>query len=195
MITSVRLQSLLSFRSELDRITAKPYLLTGHSWLDDTVGLVVWTAAEMAVTLICIGIPASRSLCKYFRARLMSEYSSDYKKTAEHVYGLRTIGGGSREQRGSRQINAHVNTDIDVEEHTDAPRRSVTTGRTVGLTSSCTTISHISGPERKPQQGLYTQSDEEILLGSAWGGGRGGSSPPTLDRRIRITEELRITRS
>lgn len=149
----------------------------------------------MAVTLICIGIPASRSLCKYFRARLVSEYSSDYRKIAEHVYGLRTIGGGSRGQHGSRRISANANINTDVEHGVDVPRRTAITGRAVGLTGPYNTMAHISGPERKPQQVLYSQSDEEILLELNRGGGRSGPSPVMPDRQIRITEEFHVTTS
>ena len=146
----------------------------------------MWTAAEMAVTLVCIGIPASRSLCKYFRARLVSEYSNDYRKTAEYVYGLRTIGGGSRAQRRSRPISANVNVRVN------------TTANDSWVVESDERPIAIASPDGKPQRSFYTQSDEEILLESPRAGGRVGaplSTLPAPDRGIRITEEIRVTRS
>ena len=140
----------------------------------------------MAVTLVCIGIPASRSLCKYFRARLVSEYSNDYRKTAEYVYGLRTIGGGSRVQRRSRPISANVNVPVD------------TTANDIWIGDSDERRLEIASPDGEPQRSFYTQSDEEILLEAPRAGSRVGPSLPTLptpDRRMRMIEEARVTRS
>ncbi|KAK7751401.1 hypothetical protein SLS62_006657 [Diatrype stigma] len=76
---------------------------------EETVGLIVWTAAEMAVTLFCIGIPASRSLCKQFRDRLVSEHNSDYKKKVQQLYGLRRTSGS--QGQGARRLEEGDNID------------------------------------------------------------------------------------
>lgn len=67
----------------------------------DTVGLIVWSAAEMGVTLICIGIPVCRPLYKRLYRRFRSQVtgSSGYLKQSEQSrdqpgFALRTIGGG-----------------------------------------------------------------------------------------------------
>lgn len=78
---------------------------------DDTVGLIVWSAAEIAVTMICIGIPVCRPLYKRWLEKL-STYrsrsgtaSSGYQRQQHKDqngegsdgprYGLRTFGGGT----------------------------------------------------------------------------------------------------
>ncbi len=153
--------------------------------IEDTLGLVVWTAAEMAVTLVCIGIPASRSLCKRFRDRLVSEYSSEYRKKAQQVYALRSIGGSQRQRRPD-EGNGDINT--------LAPPAATAAVRTIGLGGPYT-MSSITGPNRVAVQG-YDRSDEEVLLESPGRGGQHRAPPPaTLGTGIIITEEFRVTRT
>lgn len=70
---------------------------------EDSVGLIVWSSAEMAITLICIGIPVCRPLYKRAFRRIFGETSSSagYRKQSNNHDGgasnsvpLRTIGGG-----------------------------------------------------------------------------------------------------
>ncbi|KAK4034169.1 hypothetical protein C8A01DRAFT_18968, partial [Parachaetomium inaequale] len=69
---------------------------------EDSVGLIVWSSAEMAITLICIGIPVCRPLYKRAFRRIFGETSSaGYHKQSGDRGGnesnsvpLRTIGGG-----------------------------------------------------------------------------------------------------
>lgn len=68
-------------------------------YLRDSVGLIVWSSAEMAVTLICIGIPVCRPLYKRVFQRILGETSSAgyHKQSAGNdssSLALRTIGGG-----------------------------------------------------------------------------------------------------
>lgn len=77
--------------------TDSPLTLT-----ETTVPLIVWSAAEIAVTLICIGIPVLRPLYKriYLRFRTQSAHSSRYLKQSDRSrgeqpgYALHTIGRG-----------------------------------------------------------------------------------------------------
>jgi hypothetical protein len=75
---------------------------------DDTVGLIVWSAAEIAVTMICIGIPVCRPLYKCWLEKLFGTFrstrsASGYRKQQQQGksggsgqrYGLRTFGGGT----------------------------------------------------------------------------------------------------
>lgn len=73
---------------------------------EDTVGLIVWSAAEISVTMVCIGIPVCRPLYKNFLNKLTSSFNSTgYKKHNTPSgsalprntggRGLRTIGGGT----------------------------------------------------------------------------------------------------
>ncbi|KAF4774681.1 hypothetical protein HER10_EVM0002379 [Colletotrichum scovillei] len=69
-----------------------------ENYLRDSVGLIVWSAAEMAITMICVGIPVCRPLYKRLFYRFTSENaSSGYQKQNEERSSsvpLRTIGGG-----------------------------------------------------------------------------------------------------
>ena len=81
--------------------------------LEDTVGLIIWSAVEMAVTMVCIGIPILRPLYR----RVIHGYGYDsgnasgqkYQKhsegNSEHPqpgYELETIGRISNKPRGAR---------------------------------------------------------------------------------------------
>ncbi|KAF0315790.1 integral membrane protein pth11 [Colletotrichum asianum] len=70
--------------------------LSSSDYLKDTVGLIVWSAAEIAVTMICIGIPVCRPLYKQYLDRLTSSDTGQYHERSHGgSYGLRTFGGTS----------------------------------------------------------------------------------------------------
>ncbi|KAF5543084.1 integral membrane protein pth11 [Fusarium napiforme] len=59
----------------------------------DPVGLIVWSAAEMTVTMICIGIPVCRPLYKKYFSKWSSRNSSKYQQNSGASFPLQTIGG------------------------------------------------------------------------------------------------------
>ncbi|KAK4096346.1 hypothetical protein N658DRAFT_511291 [Parathielavia hyrcaniae] len=98
---------LIAAAAGIKRTTEVEGLYTAN-YLKDSVGLIVWSSAEMAVTLICIGIPVCRPLYKRAFRLLLGEISSSsqgYQKQSAGPDGngnnsrslsvpLRTIGGG-----------------------------------------------------------------------------------------------------
>jgi len=59
------------------------------------MGLIVWTAAEITVTMVCIGIPVCRPLYKKYFRKWTTRNSSNYPEhNSGASYPLRTIGGG-----------------------------------------------------------------------------------------------------
>ncbi|KAK3303642.1 uncharacterized protein B0T15DRAFT_402521 [Chaetomium strumarium] len=100
---------LVAAAAGIKRTTEVEGLYTSN-YLKDSVGLIVWSSAEMAVTLICIGIPVCRPLYKRAFRRLFgaSSYynnSGGYQKQSNshqpqqnnnnsNSVPLRTIGGG-----------------------------------------------------------------------------------------------------
>ncbi|KAH6640342.1 hypothetical protein F5144DRAFT_91105 [Chaetomium tenue] len=93
---------LIAAAAGIKRTTEVEGLYTPN-YLKDSVGLIVWSAAEMSITLICIGIPVCRPLYKRAFRRLFGETSSaGYQKQSGDGGGdnqsnsvpLRTIGGG-----------------------------------------------------------------------------------------------------
>ncbi|KAF4446713.1 hypothetical protein F53441_9646 [Fusarium austroafricanum] len=63
----------------------------------DPVGLIVWSAAEMTVTMICIGIPVCRPLYKKYFSKWSSGDSSKYlEQRSGGSYPLQTIGGSMK---------------------------------------------------------------------------------------------------
>ena len=88
------------------------YADSSRRLVGDTVGLIVWSSAEMGVTLICIGIPVCRPLYKriYRRFRSQATGSSGYLKQTDPSrdqpgFALHTIGGGVLEPQGRLQGN------------------------------------------------------------------------------------------
>ncbi|KAF5007139.1 hypothetical protein FDECE_6525 [Fusarium decemcellulare] len=70
--------------------------LSSANYLKDTVGLIVWSAAEIAVTMICIGIPVCRPLYKKYLDKWTSRDASNYREQSEGgTYPLRTFGGST----------------------------------------------------------------------------------------------------
>lgn len=59
------------------------------------MGLIVWTAVEITVTMVCIGIPVCRPLYKKYFRKWTTRNSSNYPEhNSGASYPLRTIGGG-----------------------------------------------------------------------------------------------------
>ncbi|KAK0744867.1 hypothetical protein B0T21DRAFT_380984 [Apiosordaria backusii] len=102
--------------------------LSSENYLKDTVGLIVWSAAEIAITMICIGVPVVRPLYKGFLDKLTSRGSrggtSGYQKQTPNGprYGLKTI-GGSTMPRGSRWDTDATDTEVDDEQAKAAKER------------------------------------------------------------------------
>ncbi|KAK4120104.1 hypothetical protein N657DRAFT_580427 [Parathielavia appendiculata] len=92
---------LIAAAAGIKRTTEVEGLYTAN-YLKDSVGLIVWSSAEMAITLICIGIPVCRPLYRRAFRLLLGEISSSaegYQKQSagpdgSHSLPLRTIGGG-----------------------------------------------------------------------------------------------------
>lgn len=94
---------------------------------ETTLPLIVWSAAEMAITLVCIGIPVLRPLYKrmYLRFRRQSAHSSEYLQQLDRSkeqpgFALQTIGGGpldkemsNLERRNSTRPTSVMNNNTD----------------------------------------------------------------------------------
>lgn len=88
---------------------------------EETVGLIVWSAAEIAVTMVCIGIPVCRPLYKRWLEKFASNLSgtnSGYKKHGSSSrgprYGLRTIGGSTMPGATQWYVHSRVDSPLDV---------------------------------------------------------------------------------
>ncbi|KAJ4409992.1 hypothetical protein N0V85_004023 [Neurospora sp. IMI 360204] len=97
----------------IKRTMQVPSLSSSNNYSRDTVGLIVWSSAEIAITMICIGIPVCRPLYKSFFNKIISSRngtSRGYQKQSGgggatgHV-GLRTIGGGAIPGRSGNDSN------------------------------------------------------------------------------------------
>ncbi|KAK3391828.1 hypothetical protein B0T20DRAFT_361436 [Sordaria brevicollis] len=91
---------LITAAAGIKRMTEVEGLYTSD-YLKTTVPLIAWSAAEIAITLICIGIPVLRPLYKriYQKFRTQSTRSTGYLKQSNRSrdqpgYALHTIGGG-----------------------------------------------------------------------------------------------------
>ncbi|KAK6212556.1 hypothetical protein LQW54_005141 [Pestalotiopsis sp. IQ-011] len=64
--------------------------LSSADYLKATVGLIVWSAAEISVTMICIGIPICRPLYRTFLEKLTSQLSGGGGSNAAPGGNLKT---------------------------------------------------------------------------------------------------------
>lgn len=75
---------------------------------EDTVGLIIWSAAEIAVTMVCIGIAICRPLYKNVLDTIISKGSSGYGRHNEEPppLALHTIGGSAMPYIGTGDMSA-----------------------------------------------------------------------------------------
>ena len=103
--------------SEIPNLMTQNYLSKSHAYglsklpatltpfaTEDSVGIIVWSAAEMCVTMVCIGIPVCRPLYKDYIDKLTSRDTSKYKGLSGNAgMPLRTIGGSEQYPGGHSQ--------------------------------------------------------------------------------------------
>lgn len=82
------------------RATKLPALWSDN-YLKEGVGIIVWTAAEMTVTMVCIGIPVCRPLYKHwvdrwFFSNISSRPGNNDKFGKHESYMATTTAGGSQ---------------------------------------------------------------------------------------------------
>ncbi|KAF4457691.1 hypothetical protein F53441_421 [Fusarium austroafricanum] len=125
--------------------------LSSSNYPKDTVGLIVWSAAEIAVTMICIGIPICRPLYKRYLDKWTSRDGSKYREhSAGGSYPLQTIGGSTLNPNTPDKNNS-MSEDYDKEKHE----------RRIGVKGPFTkTKIYSKGIDRLRDD---NQSDEEIL--------------------------------
>ncbi|CAJ2501281.1 Uu.00g041340.m01.CDS01 [Anthostomella pinea] len=94
----------------IKRTLELPELEGFSNYLDDTVGLFIWSAAETAVTMICIGIPLCRPLCRNFLDRFILPDNRGFSRHGAKPYALYSIGGRTLhphcQSRGGRSREA-----------------------------------------------------------------------------------------
>ncbi|CAM1502522.1 Fc.00g045060.m01.CDS01 [Cosmosporella sp. VM-42] len=134
------------------------------NYTEDTVGLIIWSAAEMAVTLVCVGIPVLRPL--YRRVRHGSNFSSEgyYKKQSDGNY------------EGSYDLNSMPKSKGGVEvNHRGFPNADPKLG--------------IRGPSTITRIAGDNQSDESIL-GTEYR--NNAVVDPRDSGRIQVKEDVRV---
>ncbi|KAH8744675.1 hypothetical protein F5883DRAFT_439693 [Diaporthe sp. PMI_573] len=150
-----------------------------------TVGLIIWSAAEIAVTMICIAVPVCRPLYNRFLDRFTSRGTGSYERQVGSSQGpgfaLHTFGGSTMLPRGGQgpRVSGKRRT-----------TPSVGSGELLSLgeqkMGSTSTYAVAMGTRREDNH-----SDEEIL------GSERNSSPTNRPEAngIRVTEEVKVTRS
>lgn len=146
--------------------------LSSPNYLKDTVGLIVWSAAEIAVTMICIGIPVCRPLYKSYIDRLTSHISSGYKRQDEEGLAMHTIGGSAMKAPHKQDQEGGPSTVL-----------PYITGFSKPSTRSYATATGGNKEERSDQS-------EENLLGLPV-----RVQQDEQSKQIRVTEEYQVTRS
>ncbi|KAJ4253311.1 hypothetical protein NW762_010466 [Fusarium torreyae] len=149
--------------------------LSSPNYTKDTVGLIVWSAAEIAVTMICIGIPVCRPLYKKYIEKWTSRDGSKYRERSGS-YPLQTIGGSNMNPRP-------VNKDDDMSDADESIRE---TERKLGMAGPFTKTRVYSKTGERVRDD--NQSDEEILGPEFRRNQR--EDIESQDRGIRVTYEV-----
>ncbi|KAH6647736.1 hypothetical protein BKA67DRAFT_539582 [Truncatella angustata] len=155
--------------------------LSSPNYLKDTVGLIVWSTAEIAVTMICIGIPICRPLYKTFLETLSSRLSSHGLSTNSknhnsrsrrhsRVYAMHTFAAVDTNE--SNKQFGHALSTRDLEEDRDMSNETIRAGR------------------RASDEG----SDEGVLRSTAERSDISGHGD-FYGKGIRVTEEYQVTSS
>ncbi|KAK8045532.1 hypothetical protein PG993_005556, partial [Apiospora rasikravindrae] len=142
--------------------------LASQNYSKDTVGLIVWSAAEIAVTMICIGIPVCRPLYKRFLTQLTSRDRSRYKRRDEDqdAFAMHTFGGstlkprdGSTPESSSPAANGDVDDLKKVAVRGSFNRPYITSGRAAADNDSEESILGRSSPV---QHGIMVTEEYEV---------------------------------
>ncbi|KAK4033041.1 hypothetical protein C8A01DRAFT_40508 [Parachaetomium inaequale] len=152
--------------------------LSSANYLNDTVGLIVWSAAEIAVTMICIGIPICRPLYKHWLDRLLGYASGagsgGYQKqkgqqqqqggrsgdnsSRQRGYGLRTFGGGTMPGTSSSRWRPETTTNEGADSSSDVVSESDGKG-----TTAATGVPGTGGRNKNQKQ--HGKGAGEVKLG------------------------------
>jgi hypothetical protein len=149
------------------------------------VGLIVWSAAEISVTMICIGIPVCRPLYKSFLEGLVIQ-PSDYQRagSGERQFARYTFGGSSMNAK-SINMGAIGQTDCDP-----------TGGQGASYADQFSGLRQAPSRAFSMSAGVGNRddaSDEEILNHAYRGDQQDSDDADTLGRSIKVTEEFCVT--
>jgi len=190
--------------------------LISDNYLKDTVGLIVWSAAEIAVTMICIGIPVCRPLYKRFLDKVGSRDASGYVKQPPSGprYGLKTFGGSTMPGRGwegdeaggaSKSQTSSASRTIRGDHNGEGSGSSFTDVK-LGINGPFVDTRAVAGGKGGARIEDDNSSEEEILgdeyRRKSQTAGRhphhhadleAGQMPPHPGQAIQVTEEWRVT--
>ncbi|KAJ0114056.1 hypothetical protein J7T55_007890 [Diaporthe amygdali] len=162
--------------------------LSSPNYTRDTVGLIIWSAAEIAVTMICIAVPVCRPLYNRFLDKFTSQGTGSYQRQngsgQSPGFALHTFGGSTLKPRGGQghRVSSKRRTSPG-EADSELPSFG---GHKMGYTSTYATAMGVRQENN--------QSEEEILGPEARKGGLGLLSGPGSNA-IRVTEEVDVTSS
>ncbi|KAH6985377.1 hypothetical protein EDB80DRAFT_821903 [Ilyonectria destructans] len=152
--------------------------LSVDNYLKNSVGIIVWGAAEMAVTMVCIGIPICRPLYKKYIDKMSSKDDSKYNGNSGAGYRLKSFGPS---------MLYHENRTHSGDPSITDEERGIVAGKSMGLKDPYTTTYAIGG--RFPAD---NQSEEEILGPDFQVSQQRRSDDAGLDKGILVTEEYQV---
>lgn len=171
---------------------------------EDSVPLIVWSAAEMAVTLICIGIPVCRPVYRrvyhhFYPHKQTSGYRKQDYDPENPSFALETIGGGrvnkSKVSSKEKELSSAASRNRD-EEYGNSDDGESFSGVRGGARGGVGHFSQARAGAVGAGGSPDNASDEEILGGEYW---RNQVQPQTRSQQrnqgIMVTETVRVDRS
>lgn len=148
--------------------------------------MIVWSAAEISVTMVCIGIPICRPLYKTFLEQLISQITqgSSYQNAESgehHQFAMHTFGGSTLKPRP---------TPFGSGDHVESGGQDCYADPCMGLRTA-TKIFTVSVGRRAEEEA----SDEEALNHAYCGVDQNHPKIDASRQGIKVTEEYCVTSS
>ncbi|KAI0535389.1 hypothetical protein GGR58DRAFT_479339 [Xylaria digitata] len=145
--------------------------LSSPNFLRDTVGLILWSAIEQTVTMVCICIPVCRPLFKTVIRTVRSQKST----LTDRIYGNGSYRLSSMARSGLPHKKSGAEDGGELGLRAGLPGHSVTANKDRSTVSNC----YAGGPQTS------NGSDEEILIQP--------TGEANLERGIYVTNEFHVT--
>ncbi|KAK2000578.1 hypothetical protein LX36DRAFT_418290 [Colletotrichum falcatum] len=164
--------------------------LASMNFTKDTVQLIVWHACELAVTMVCIGIPVCRPLYKGWINKLSSRGGSNsgtYTKNladSNSAFGLKTIGGTDYTVRVGNKT-----PDVDLNGTAVRSGKGANGGTTRSMGKAYgddNSVDSILGPDERHSQGRNMDND-----GYSTEDGQGGTQNIWVKSEVTIKSTVR----
>ncbi|KAH8169992.1 hypothetical protein LIA77_10536 [Sarocladium implicatum] len=159
--------------------------LGSPNYLKDILGIIIWHAAELCTTLVCIGIPVCRPLFKSWYDKFTTpQVTSDESKgsSGPGVFALHTIGGSEyTENKSQKSKNRSKAGYEDLEDDEVVLRKDIQNSRERQVI--------IKGAPRSDGEASGDNASEDSILRTEW---RQSAAAVRQENAIEVRQDYRL---